>query len=407
MAPSKTATKQPQSHPGVSYDGAKQRHRAPWLVTIYHGGTKKRTYHASFLQAVKAKKKAERLQKKEGSRAFAYSREAQVEYDEAKRLVGEDVQLSSIAREFAARLAAGAERKTIEEAVKHYVEAKTALDRSSKHLSDIEERLNIFAASFAGRGLESIRRNELLDWLLGLKSYLKPRSIKNFYRVLSAFFNYAEKRDWLVMNPVRRIDPVTDLPACGKGIVEILTPAAGKAIMRKIEETEPGYIAWACLQYFVGVRDAESEKFRGEWIDAQQKQIRVPGWVLDGKTKMGVAKTRDDWVIHDAPAAFWVWVRRYPRAFAHGPIRHPAWIAWARIRDAVIADGDLTKWPTNGFRHSTATYHLSAYSDPGRTSLLLRHRDAKKLHANYLAELKPKKMALEYLGLQPRPKVAA
>lgn len=77
----------------MSYDGAKQRHRAPWLVTVYHGGAKKRTYHSSFLGAVKAKKKSERLPKKEGSRAFAYSREAQVEYNEAKRLVGEDVQL--------------------------------------------------------------------------------------------------------------------------------------------------------------------------------------------------------------------------------------------------------------------------------------------------------------------------
>lgn len=371
------------------------------MLTIYHGSGKSRTFHPSEAAAEKAKKVAVRLQKREGSRAFTYSREAQVEYEEAKKLIG-DVRLATIAREYAVRSAAGAERKSVTEAVEHYIKTKIKLGRSYKHVSDLKDRLRTFAASFPDRGLESITRNELLDWLLALQPAQSSRSVWNFFGALAALFRYAEKRDWLVVNPITKIDPKSDLPKKTKGAVEILTVKQGKAVMRKIEETEPRFIAWACIQYFLGIRASESDRFRGEWIRPAEKKIVVPGWHLEGKTKEPVSKTRDDWVIHGAPAAFWRWVKRYPKSFRAGRLAHPRWEPWGELRDSLIKDKVFKKWPRNGFRASAATMHLSAYSDPGRTSLLLRHRNPERLHANYLAEIQDEEVGLEYLNLSPR-----
>ncbi len=299
------------------------------------------------------------------------------------------------------RAAAGAERRTVAAAVEQYIAAKVKLERSEKHISDLKDRLSTFAASFPERGIESISRNELLDWLLGLAPQLSSRSIWNFFGAVAALFSYAEKRDWLVINPFRKIDPKSDLPKKTKGAVEILTVNQGKAVMREIEQNYPQFIGWACIQYFLGIRAAESERFRGSWIRLDEKKILVPGWQIEGKKKMGVTKTRNDWVIHDAPPAFWAWVKRYPGSFQANRLANPNWKIWGRIRDTLINQKVLQKWPRNGFRASIATMHLSAFANPGRTSLLLRHRNPERLHANYLAELQPKHVGLAYLRLRP------
>lgn len=415
MAPSQTGTKRAQSDPripGISFDSSPARHRAPWKLTLYHNGTKTRTFHATLEDAIKAKAKAGRLQQREGSRAFAFDRKAHVEFDEAKRIVGDEVSLTAIAKEYAQRKAAGIERKSLVSAVGIYLESKKTIGRSYKHYQDIKERLSLFASCFSDRMIDSLKSTEILEWLLSFKKDggLAARSVWNYYGAVTSLFKFAERRGWLESSPIKRIDPKSDLPAKIKGKVQVLSINAAEAFVRLIESDYPEYIAWACIQYFLGVRDAETEKFRGEWVRPKGKEVRIPGWFwheepADSETKEeaeAVAKTRDDWVIHDAPAAFWTWVRRYPEAFSEGPILCPSWKTWGRIRDGLIDDGHFKKWPHNGLRHSFATYHLSAYSDPGRTSLILRHQNSRKLYANYLAERVAAKKGLEYLSLRPK-----
>ncbi len=82
MAPRKTATQQPHKTPGIRRLSDSRHYRAPWQLSIYHGGKKTRRYFATAEEAQAAQKTALRLQKREGSKAFGYSREAQVEYEE-------------------------------------------------------------------------------------------------------------------------------------------------------------------------------------------------------------------------------------------------------------------------------------------------------------------------------------
>lgn len=377
-------------------------HSAPWQLTLYHNGGKTRTFHATFEDALRSKGKADRLRAKEGSRALSYDRAAQMEYEEAKRLVGKSTPLVPLLREVAHRRVNKIEPKLVGDTVEQFIAAKEAQGIAHRSLKDIRSRLRSFAADHKDRRMESIMGNEIVGWLNGLG--LTGRTVWNYYATLSAFFAYADRRDWVPHSPMRKIDPDADLPKIRKGRVHILTPEQAEKVMRHIETHAPEFIGWACVQYFCGIRDAEAERIRGEWIDRKQRRIVLPGWHLEGeKAAEGITKTRDDWVMDHLPAAFWKWVECYPKAFKDGRLASPSNRAWCRIRDALIVAGVFQQWPPNGFRHSFATYHLSAYRDQSATSLLLRHQNADRLWNSYLAKLVPKPVGLRYLNLLPAP----
>ncbi len=383
---------------GVRYRSEERYHKAPWQLTLYHEGKKTRTFHATLEDAKKEKGKADRLRAKEGSRAFSYDRAAQAEYEEAKRIVGLATPLVPFLRQAVVRKEQ--ERKTVAEASAHFLEAKSKLGLAYKTEEDMTGRLKIFGQVFRGRSLETITRNELVDWLNQMPHL--PRTVWNYYRTVGALLNYAERRDWIDKNPMRKIDPNADLPKCRKSPVQILTVEQGKATMRYVEQKLPHLLGWACVQYFAGIRDAEAERMRGEWIDPARKLIVIPGWYMEGDKAQGVTKTRDDWVMDTIPDAFWLWVARYPSAFAAGPLAAPTLAVWLTMRNELIAAEVFPKWPANGFRHSFATYHLSAYRNQSATSLLLRHRNASQLWNSYLSKLVPPSVALTYLSLPPK-----
>jgi integrase len=385
---------------GIRFRAEARYHKKPWEMTLYHDGTKTRSFHETEEDARKAKSKAERLKAKEGSRALSYDRDAHTEYSAAKAIVGRNTPLVPLLRKLAAAHGLTTERKTVGAAVEHLLEAKEKQGVAHRTLKELRSRLRAFATSFPEREMESITRNEIVDWLNGLG--LAGRTVWNFYALVGALFNYAERRDWIDKNPMRKIDPEADLPKVRKGKVAVLTVEQAAATMRHIEEHAPKLIGWACVQYFTGIRDAEAERLRGEWIDPKEKRIVLPGWHIEGAAAPeGITKTRDDWVMDHLPEAFWAWVARYPKAFGKGRLAYPSNRAWTKIRDDLIEKEVFAVWPANGFRHSFATYHLSAYRDVSATSLILRHQNADRLWNSYLAKLVPPEVGLKYLSLQP------
>jgi hypothetical protein len=420
MTGTKPGQKDPAKVPGIRFRGEPRYHLNPWRLRLYHNKKETCSFHRTFEEALAAKNRAKRLVRKEGTRALGYDRAAQLEYEEAKRILGPGVDLVQLARETAARAVAGTVSITLSEAVKDYEQGKIQLGRSRKHTQDIRQRLACFSAHFSNRNVDTIRTGEVLKFILGLAG--GGRKKWNFYGTVASFFHHAVRVNWCPVSPCDKIDLKADLPQKRKGRVEILTPAQGAAIMRQIEVSESLYIAWACLQYFIGIRDAEAERFRGEWIQLKKRRVVVPGWFLDGDDESaveeGVSKTRDDWILDKVPPAFWAWVERYPEAFSEGPIPYPSARAWERARDVVFPPGDKsdaagsasgkparTRWPKNGFRHSFATYHLSWLRSADETSFLLRHRDSKKLWDSYFAYFVPEATGRRYLALKPLPRL--
>ena len=384
---------------GVSFRSAPKFHKAPWQLRLYHNGTESYSYHKTREDAIRAKGKADRLKKREGARALGYDRAAQLEYEEARRILGPDISLVDAARQIAARIQSGHVSRTVAEASEEFFQTKVALGRSRRHVQDIRQRLTHFSAAFQDRLLETVSHDAVLDFLRSLTG--GPRKVWNYYGTIASLFHHGARRAWIDTNPILRIDVDADLPAKPKSRVQVLTVEQGKAAMRQIERTEPSFIPWACIQYFVGIRDAEADRFRGEWIDRKKRQIIIPGWHLDGETVEPITKGRDDWVIDKSPPAFWKWVDRYPDHFSPGPLPYPSFRSWGRIRDALVTQGVFPSWPRNGFRHSFATYHLSWQRDAQATSFLLRHRNPAELWQSYFAKFVSRAEAQRYFALLP------
>jgi hypothetical protein len=408
MTPKKTGTKPgqtgPGKTPGIRYRSEPRYHLTPWQLRLYHSGGETYSFHKTEQEAIAAKKKSDRLARKEGTRALGYNRAAQLEYEEAKRILGPEVNLIEMARNAAARAVSGQKSIKLAAAVKEYVAGKISLRRSRKHVQDLRQRLTRFSAAFPNRDVDTITRNEIVNFLGGLR--LDATTVWNFYGIIASFFHHAVRADWRESNPCEKIDLKADMPEKRKGPVEILTLRQGAAVMRQIEQHEPDFIAWACIQYFLGIRDAEAERFHGEWIQPKSRKVVIPGWVLDGDAAApaakAVTKTRDDWVLDDVPPAFWIWVKRYHKAFSAGPIPYPSFRSWGRIRDPLIAANVFTHWPHNGFRHSFATYHLSWLRSADKTSFMLRHRNPQELWENYFAKFVDPPIGRRYLSLRPR-----
>lgn len=380
----------------------------PYEISLYADGKRTRRYFASSADAAKALSKHRRLQSRQGSVAWTYDRSAHAELTEAKELA-KGVDLREVARFYAARRAKAAPAPDIADAVSTFYATKRKLGRSDRHLEDVKSRLETFAASFLHTEIDTFTTPQILEWLLDLKKAdgesVGPRTCLNYFAALHSLFAFAVKKTWMPENPCTGIDPAADLPTIKKGKKGKLTPPQAEGLLRYLEKHRPEWVIWACVQHFVGIRDAESERVHGEWIDPVARVIRLPGWYLDGGEWQPGTKTRDDWVIDDIPDAFWLWVKAY--GLPKGRLAFPSSKQWKKVRlelAKLSVPMKIPSWPPNALRHGFATYHLSAYRNAPRTSVILRHQNSRKLWNDYVSTLVPAKLALAYLSIKPKKK---
>lgn len=388
---------------GIRYLSDPARHNAPWMLTTFIEGRKVRTFWPTKTAALEEQSERRRSDKKHGTEAHAYDRTAHAEYEDAKRKLN-GRPLSEAVDFFTQRNALGTPEAvpTIAEASAHLVELKRSLKRADRTVDDLESRLGAFSRAFGIRLISTITRNEILDWLIHRKDK-SARTTRNMFSALHNLFAYAERRGWILSNPCGKIDTSSDLPTLKKSRVSILTVPQGHGVLHAIEAHFVKYIHWALLKYFASARSEEANRFQGEWIDMKQHRICIPGWFMDGdgEHRPG-SKTRDDWVIDQLDPCFWQWLERYP--VPAGPIPHPSnrqWKAMKKYFATAKGSGHLPKWPHNGWRHSFATYDLSAHRDQTRTSLILRHQSPRKLWSNYLAHIIPAPEAKRYFKILP------
>jgi hypothetical protein len=413
--PSQTGTKQAQENDdrGIVKVSDPTRHRAPWKLSIYFNGKCSRTYHPTLAIARKAKATAQQMAKRSGTDAHSYDRASHAEYEAAKKLAGSSASLVDIVKFYTERTAKGDTEPvpTVSAGIQQFIERKRNAERATKTVATYTDQLRIFEKAFGPRLVSSITRNEILDWLLTLKSARDPeknlsaRSTSNAFGAVKTFMRYAEDRSWVTADPCRKINRKSDLPTIKKGEVGILTVPQAHALLRMIEARYPRYIHWAVLKYFVGVRFEEAQRFHGEWIDAERKVIKIPGWYLnkeDGELTPG-SKTRDSWTIDAIAPQFWEWIKRYP--VESGQInfaRERTWTFILKRMASIQGEGRIEQWPMNGWRHSFATYDLSLHRDMNRTALILRHQSPRKLNSNYLGTIVSKSIAAQYFMIKPK-----
>jgi integrase len=149
-----------------------------------------------------------------------------------------------------------------------------------------------------------------------------------------------------------------------------------------------------------------------EEIDFKQGGILTPA----EKTKK---KRRQR--IEDLPENLWAWLRKTPReAFAMNQRQMLHRRAQAMKRAGLLVEADdITREnekrerkgeplleikpkcpPKNALRHSFVTYHVALHRNPGKTALIVSHRDQDCLYRHYLG-IASRKDAKNYFDIRP------
>jgi len=385
--------------------------KAPWLLTYFADGKKKRAFFATKTAALEEQAEQRRTAKKHGNAALSYSPGDHAEFTEAKELArGTDLRV--VARFWAERHRPNDEpTPTVQTAIDRLTERKEDLKRSDPQVADLTTRLKVFASTFGARPFDTLTSREVIDWALSLaktREKCGPRSIQNYFAAVRTLCIYGWRQGWAPTNPLLNVDPKTELPTVPSGRKGILTVPQGQAMLDLFHSTYPQFVPWLAIQVFRGVRDAEANRFQGEWIDAKEKTILVPGWFIDSMDEAQPgSKTRDDWLMDDLPKSFWTWL---PKKLPSGTLPAPGVKLWKKIKARLAALPEpqrIPTWPSNALRHSFATYDLSAYRDPGATSVRLRHQNSRRLWSNYLAKLVSREVGLAWLNMTPSKKTTS
>lgn len=377
--------------PNPSYH---ENRRSPWCATFHLAGKRSRKFFTTEAAAKNFLRAVNRKKKEEGVNALFFSPAERSDYINALNMakVNGYEQLYPFVVALLNRTSAESPKKksdvSIQKAFEEYYVVKSNQGRSKSTLHDIHVRIGKFAKDFLGATFGDITQKHIEDWCI--KGKIAPRSQRNNFTAVASFLRWAKRagyhdlpldfdRHAFLPRELKKQKPVFSLGEVER-ILDIL----------QREPTFRRYIPFYALQLFCGIRRAEAERMRWEYIDVANKTIRLPA---------EITKTGDEHFMRAPflPDTVFRWLAPFvpttTTATIHVPTNH------ARR----LIDKKIGKWERNGMRHTFATMHVSLHGDPAKTAVLLRHRNQQRLWQNYLARLVPEEDAKKYFALSPRP----
>ena len=252
--------------------------------------------------------------------------------------------------------------KTVKDAVGEFLTARRTQKRilSVRYLNDLKNRLGKFVEIFGSDLVASVSGADIEKWLQGRN--ISGVTHDNYHRILSVFFEWAQKTGLIDENPINGIrdpEPVTKAPG-------IFSPLEAEALLRSAPDDILPYLAFSL---FCGIRPEEFQKtvirrksgqeFREtislDWdnVDLRQKIIVVPA---------EMAKTRRRRVV-TLPENLLTWIA--PLSQCTGAI------APSRFREKLEKhrkEISLKKWPHDVLRHSFCTYHIALHQNEHLTA---------------------------------------
>lgn len=265
-------------------------------------------------------------------------------------------------------------RTTVAEHAKHYMaELKRRVDDGGCALGTFRHHKNkvkLFAEQFGHLTLGQVQPDDIRKWLDGLG--LGVASTWNNYRkIVSVFFSTAVEARSIAENPCQRV-AVRAIVSEEGGILTVpqiaqllhtamsAIDAAGRPKFRRI--------LWRLsLEIFAGVRFSSACRLLDADVNQTDKGIRHTARSI---------KTRKRQYIEGYPDVLWAWLA-IEKADAELTERQYLEAKSELFRVARVPH------PHNCLRHSFATYHLAARTNPGLTAYLLCHRNQQKLWEHY------------------------
>lgn len=336
----------------------------------------------------------------DGRRSFAIPDDVRREALAAARLLEPlGASILDAARHYAKVLQQERASEKVSNAVGQFLTDRQKDGLSRRYLTELKIRLNRFSQSFGDRMLAGISSGEIDAWLRNFK----PANRNTFRAQLSVWFNYALGHSWCQTNPIAKVRKVKASSQIG-----IITPEQfAKVLESANDETLPYWL----LGGFAGLRRAEIERLEWKDIRFDSGLVEVPAlkaktasrrfvkiqpnlatWLVPYKNRTGLVCPPDlryQLELDRLTTGLW-------KPTANG-IRYLK-------RKGIKIDSDrfkhLKPWPTNGLRHSFASYHLAHFQDAAKLALELGHTNQELLFRHY-RELVTPELAAKWWEIRP------
>jgi integrase len=299
------------------------------------------------------------------------------------------------------------EERRLEVALADYIRSMERVGRNHSYIGHVRRALADLRDELGNKLVRDISVEELTDHLFGLP--YSPVTLKNRRTYLYGAFAWWKQQGWVNQNTVKKVE----CPKVQDKEPGILTVDETRRLFKANEKLDPEICGLLALGAFAGMRTSAISRIDYSEIDFTQRGILTPA----EKTK----KHRRQW-IEDLPDNLWAWLKRTPpEAFkmTHRQMLHRRSMAMKRAGLLIEAD-DISRDnakrdrqglgsvdlkpkapPKNALRHSFVTYHVALHRNPGKTALIVSHRDQDCLYRHYLG-IANQQDAKEYFKIFPR-----
>jgi integrase len=268
--------------------------------------------------------------------------------------------------------------RTFSEAMQAYLLEMKRAGRDADYQKHTLRALKRFAASHGENGVGAITSEEVSEFIHGLP--FQALTKRHYRTYLVGAFKWFLKQGWVENNPAAAVpSPKVDLQEPG-----ILTVEETEALFRANEKVDPEICGLLALGAFAGMRTSAINRLAYEDIEFSNRAILIPA----AKAKKGRRH-----YIEGLPDNLWSWLERTPAAAFQMNQRQFAYRrAAAFVRAGLLVSREKARRtgakpkspPKNCLRHSFVSYHVALHRDPGKTALLVSHKDQAILWDHYL-----------------------
>ena len=298
------------------------------------------------------------------------------------------------------------EDRRLDDASASYILSMERVGRNGSYIGHVKRSLADLQDEFGNKTVREIAGEQLRSHIYSLP--YKPVTLRNRRNYLFGAFAWWEQQGWVDENQVKKVE----CPKVHDKEPGILTVAETRQLFRVNEKVDPEICGLLALGAFAGMRTSAISRIDYPEIDFGQRGILTPA----EKTK----KKRRQW-IEDLPDNLWAWLKRTPpQAFemTHRHMLHRRSLAFKRAGLLIEAD-DISREnlkrdrvglepmnlkpkypPRNALRHSFVTYHVALHRNPGKTALIIGHRNQDCLYRHYLG-IANQSDAKEYFRILP------
>ena len=278
-------------------------------------------------------------------------------------------------------------QKALDEAVTAYLTVKAREHEqkliSASQLTTINRHMKALKKHFSGVTVAELTAAHLTTYFQRANGCLK--TYNNRRGVVSTFLKFAEQREWLVANPIKKV-PYYRI-AHRRGSAKTLTAAQAQELMTYVEGYQNGrLVPFFALCLFAGIRPCLRT---GEILRLLPGHVRLDTGVILIEPEVSKVREKRTVAIQPNLAA---WLRAYP--LAENPIIVPN---LQKLRARIAKRFGLTH---DVMRHTFISMHVAKFRSLGEAALQAGNSES-FIKKHYL-DLKSTADAKQFLGIRPK-----